>query len=264
MNPIASYLEAGADCVATATYQATFPGLRARGLSDTDIGALLRDAVSLLMDVRDRFWSDRANREGRDRPLVVASIGPYGAYLADGSEYRGDYGLTTAELYDFHVPRWEILAETGADALACETTPSIEETHAYCRLAAVSGRPTWVSFQCRDETALADGTPLAAAAAVCDEEPNVVAVGINCTDPGLVDSLLAEARRGTTKPLLVYPNGGEEWNAETKTWVGTATPTDWAARATGWIERGASGVGGCCRVGPPEIRLIRDALSEGR
>ncbi|MFV1988625.1 MAG: homocysteine S-methyltransferase family protein, partial [Gemmatimonadota bacterium] len=157
-------------------------------------------------------------------------------------------------------PRWEILADTGADMLACETTPSIEETHAYCRLAAVSGRPTWVSFQCRDETAIADGTPLESAAAVCDEEPNVVAVGINCTDPGLVDSLLEEARRGTTKPLLVYPNGGEEWDAQARAWVGAATPTDWAARAVDWYDRGAAGIGGCCRVGPSDIRVIGEAL----
>jgi homocysteine S-methyltransferase len=210
---------------------------------------------------RDRFWDLEDNRAGRVRPLVAASIGPYGAYLADGSEYRGDYDLSAAELYDFHAPRWEVLAETAADVLACETTPSLEETRAYCRLAAVAGRPTWVSFQCRDESSIADGTPLQSVVAICEAEPNVVAVGINCTDPGLTAALLEAAGRGTAKPLLVYPNSGEEWDPLTKTWRGSPVPTDWAAQALAWAGQGAAGIGGCCRVRPADIAEIRRALS---
>lgn len=255
------YLEAGADCVATATYQATFPGLRARGLSDDDISSLLREATALVLGERDRFWADETNRVARARPLVAASIGPYGAYLADGSEYRGDYGLSRADLYDFHARRWEVLAGTDTDLLACETTPSLVETHAYCRLAAVSGRPTWISFQCRDETSIADGTALETVAAVCEEEPNVVAVGINCTDPGLVGSLLEAARAGTGKPLLVYPNSGERWDAVAKKWRGPPEPHDWGASALEWARQGAAGVGGCCRVRPADISRIRAALA---
>jgi homocysteine S-methyltransferase len=252
------YLEAGADCVATATYQASFPGLRARGLSDAEIESLMEDAVRIVAEERDRFASTVTGT--RQRPLVAASIGPYGAWLADGSEYRGDYGVETADLYDFHAPRWAVLAETPADVMACETTPCLEETLAYCRLAAVSGRPTWVSFQCRDGRTIADGTPLADVVAICADEPNVVAVGINCTDPRFVTNLIGIARETTDLPIFVYPNSGEEWDAATKTWTGTPTPTDWTARAREWADAGASGVGGCCRVTPSDIATIRGAL----
>lgn len=261
------YLEAGADVIATVTYQATFPGLRRRGLSDVEIERVLGAAVELATAERDAFSElltaarpAAGKWPGRARPLVAASIGPYGAYLADGSEYRGDYAIGRGDLYDFHAPRWEVLAATPADLLACETTPSAEETAVYCRLAAVSGRPTWVSFQCRDAAHIADGTPLAEVAAMCDEEPNVVAVGVNCTPPALVGPLIDAARRVTEKPILVYPNAGEGWDADSKRWTGARSRIDWAERAVEWARRGAAGIGGCCRTGPGEIAAIRAAL----
>lgn len=262
------YLEAGADCIATATYQATFEGFAARGIDAADTARLLRAAVDLAVSARDDFLAARspppdlgpsAPPPSRPPPLVAASIGPYGAFLADGSEYRGDYGLSAAELYDFHAPRWEVLADTGADVLACETTPSLDEARAYCRLAAVSHRPTWISFQCRDGAHLADGTPLETAAALCDTEPHVVAVGVNCVDPRFTTPLIQAARRATGKPILVYPNSGEGWNAETKRWTGPATPVDWARNAAEWQRAGADGVGGCCRVRPSAVAAIHAA-----
>ena len=264
------YLEAGADCIATATYQATFEGFAACGLDAAAADRLLRDSVALALSAREEFLGgqaaspsqaappDQTAPESRSPPLVAASIGPYGAFLADGSEYTGDYGLSAADLYDFHAPRWEVLAETEADVLACETTPSVEEIRAYCRLSAVSHRPTWVSFQCRDGAHLADGTPVEAAAALCDAEPHVVAVGVNCTDPGIIVSLIEAARRATAKPILVYPNSGESWDAEAKRWSGPATPMDWARSTAEWCAAGADAVGGCCRVGPAEIAAIRE------
>ncbi|WP_419858121.1 homocysteine S-methyltransferase [Candidatus Palauibacter irciniicola] len=257
------FLEAGADCIATATYQATFEGFAARGSTGGDHPhpARVRRRADLgsrgLPRRPTRPWPGGAPPASRPPPLVAASIGPYGAYLADGSEYTGDYGLSAAELYDFHAPRWEVLAETEADVLACETTPSVEETRAYCRLAAVSHRPTWISFQCRDGARLADGTPLENAVALCDAEPHVVAVGVNCVDPRLVVPLVRAARRATEKPILAYPNSGEEWDADAKRWTGPATPTDWARSAAEWRAAGADGVGGCCRVGPAAIAAIR-------
>lgn len=255
------FLEAGADCIATATYQATFEGFRARGIERAATAQLLAQAVERAVSARDDFVAGGAAASaGRLRPLVAASVGPYGAFLADGSEYRGDYDLSAADLYDFHAPRWEVLADTAADLLGCETTPSLEETQAYCRLAAVSHRPTWISFQCRDEMHVADGTPLATAAALCDAEPHVVAVGVNCTDPGFVSSLIGEARRATSKPIFVYPNSGEVWDAEAKRWTGPAIPVDWARSAAAWYREGADGVGGCCRVGPADVAAIRTGI----
>ncbi len=262
------FLDAGADCIATATYQATFEGFAARGLGAADTARLLGQAVETAVSARDEFVAARAaaatEPADRLRPLVAASVGPYGAFLADGSEYRGDYGLSAAELYDFHAPRWEVLAESPADVLACETTPSLEETQAYCRLAAVSHRPTWVSFQCRDGAHLADGTPLETAVALCEAEPHVVAVGVNCVDPRLVAPLIRTARRATGKPVLVYPNSGEEWDAEAKRWTGPATPLDWTRSATEWRREGADGIGGCCRVGPAGIAAIRGTALSSR
>ena len=261
------FLDAGADCIATATYQATFEGFAARGLDATATARVLRASVDAAISARAEFLGGRAAppadgppSASRPPPLVAASIGPYGAYLADGSEYTGDYGLSAAELYDFHAPRWEVLAETEADVLACETTPSVEETRAYCRLAAVSHRPTWVSFQCRDGAHLADATPLETAVALCDAEPHVVAVGVNCVDPRLVAPLIRAARQATEKPILAYPNSGEAWDAEAKRWTGPATPMDWARSAAEWRKEGADGVGGCCRVGPAEIAAIRGGV----
>ena len=268
------YLEAGADCIATATYQATFDGFAALGLDAQATARLLRDAVGLAVAARAEFLEGAPapgsrppssgpprSRPPRSRPptLIAASIGPYGAFLADGSEYRGDDGLSAADLYDFHAPRWEVLSETEADILACETTPSLRETQAYCRLAAVSHRATWISFQCRDRGHLADGTPLEAAIALCDAEPHVVAVGVNCTDPRLTSSLIEAARRATRKPLLVYPNYGESWDAEARRWTGSTNPVDWGRSAAEWRSAGADGAGGCCRVGPAEIAAIRAA-----
>lgn len=269
------YLEAGADCIATATYQATFEGFAARGIDAAATARLLRDAVDLAVSAREDFLAARPTRPNRPPrpdqpppdppppnrppPLVAASIGPYGAFLADGSEYRGAYGLSAAELYDFHAPRWEVLADTAADVLACETTPSLDEARAYCRLAAVSHRPTWISFQCRDGAHLADGTPLETAAALCDTEPHVVAVGVNCVDPRFTTPLIQAARRATGKPFLVYPNSGEGWDAETKRWTGPATPVDWARSAAEWLAAGADGVGGCCRVRPSAVAALHAA-----
>lgn len=255
------FLAAGADCIATATYQATFPGLRARGLSDREAEESLLRAVCLATEARDAFWSDPANRGERLRPLVAASIGPYGAFLADGSEYRGDYGIGDEELYHFHERRWRTLAASEADLLACETVPSLPEARVLLRLLAETpGRWAWISFSCRDEAEISDGHALAEAARACDAAPGLAAVGINCTAPDLILTLIGEARRGTDKPILVYPNSGEGWDAPRKRWIGRAATVEWGDAAREWSRAGASGVGGCCRVGPDEIREIRRSV----
>lgn len=258
------FLHAGADCIATVTYQATIAGFEARGLSEADSEALLHQAVRLAVQTRDAFWEEPMNREGRLRPLIAASIGPYGAYLADGSEYTGDYDIDEEKLYEFHLDRWRILAGTDADLIACETIPSLSETHALLRLLRETpGMWAWISFSCRDEARLRDGARLAVAARDCDAEPGVAAVGINCTSPGLISPLIREAREVTDKPLLVYPNSGEGYDASEKSWVGSSRVTDWGTECRRWTEEGATGVGGCCRVGPEAIAAMRRALVAG-
>lgn len=255
------FLEAGADCIATVTYQATFEGLRARGLDDAAAESALRRAVDLARQARDAFWAELPNRDARLKPLVAASVGPYGAYLANGAEYTGDYDLDEEGLVAWHRRRWQVLASSSADLLACETIPSFAEARALVRLLGETPRRwAWISFQCRDGERMADGTPLERAAAACGGAPGVAAVGVNCVPPGLVPSLLERARRGTDAVLVAYPNSGELYDAAARTWRGAAA-ADPARAIRSWLARGASVVGGCCRTGPDTIARMRAELS---
>ena len=253
------YLRAGADCVVSASYQATFEGFASQGLVDRQTESLLRRSVSLALEARRTFWAE--NRDSaRLRPLVAASVGPYGAFLADGSEYTGDYGLERQELREFHRRRLEVLATSGADLLACETVPSIEEAHALCDLlAAEDGTPAWLTFSCRDGERIGDGTLFVEAVEVALACPRVIAVGVNCTAPRFVSALLASVG-ALPKPLVVYPNSGESWDAVDKRWTAAELAADPVALCSDWRALGAELLGGCCRTGPAEIAAMRARL----
>jgi len=255
------FLAAGADCITTVTYQATVQGFSRRGLGERDAVDMIRLAVQLAVDARDEFWADHANREGRLRPLVAASIGPYGAFLADGSEYTGDYDIDDEALHQFHRVRWSALAHSPADVLACETIPSAREAEVLLQLLGETpGLWAWLSFSCRDDVHLSDGSPLVEVAQLCDTAPGVMAVGVNCVPPSAVAALIVELRKGTTKPVVVYPNSGELYNAEVKTWESTPDDLDWLHAGTEWAEMGVAGIGGCCRVDPRTIAAMRQQL----
>ncbi len=259
------YLEAGADCVIGASYQATLEGFGRRGIERGQAEELLRRSVRLALEARDDFWSRRADRRGRLEPLVAASVGPYGAFLADGSEYTGEYGLDEAALAAFHRRRFEVLAAAGADLLACETIPSLLEARALARLLEeVPGPPAWLSFCCRDDHRLSDGSDLAAVAAELDGSERIVAFGVNCTAPRHLPGLIARLRGATDKPIAVYPNSGEVWDGSEKRWLVETDEVrragDFAAASAGWRAAGARLIGGCCRTGPREVRAIRSRL----
>lgn len=255
------FLAAGADCIGTSTYQASIPGFRKRGLSDTAAAELLRRSVDLAVDARDMFWSEPSNRQDRIRPLVAASVGPYGAFLADGSEYTGRYDIDDDDLRAFHRDRWHILADSEADLLACETIPSRREAGVLVQLLQETpGTWAWLSFSCRDGAHLSDGSRLVDVARDCDAEPRVAAVGINCTSPEFVSALINEIREGTEKPVIVYPNSGERYDSGYRTWVGAPPPVDWGRSSIEWARLGATGIGGCCRIGPEEIAVMRRQL----
>ena len=261
----ADYLAAGADCIVSASYQATVEGFMKKGLSQDRARRLLTRSVEIAHEARDAFWSDPANRQGRLRPLVAASIGPYGAFLADGSEFRGDYDLDEQSLTEFHAERWQLLAGTGADLLACETLPSATEARVLLNL--LEQTPStiaWFSFSCRDEAHISDGTELAAIARELSGSERVAAVGVNCTAPRLISGLVTSVKAVTSKPIVVYPNSGESWEAEGKKWLPGEEAIDLPQASRAWRNLGASLIGGCCRTGPDDIRSIRRQLLFGK
>jgi homocysteine S-methyltransferase len=253
----ADYFKAGADVATTATYQATFEAFQRRGMDREAAAQLMRDAVRLATEAREEFWSVPANREGRQRPLVAASIGPYGAMLADGSEYRGHYARSDSQLRDFHRLRFEVLAESGADLLAFETIPCLREALVLARLLEeFPSMSAWISFSCQDGGRNSEGEDIGACAAALQPCSQIAAVGINCTRPEFVESLLRRMREHTGKPLLTYPNSGETYDATAKVWRGNPHLRTFADQARSWYDAGARIMGGCCRTTPQDIRTI--------
>lgn len=255
-----AYLRAGADCVITASYQASFEGLARRGLSARESEEVLSRSVALADQARKSFWEGGRSSD-RLRPLVAASIGPYGAYLADGSEYRGDYGLSRQELAAFHGRRLRLLAASGADLLALETIPSWTEALALVDLLEnTSGPPAWISFSCRDEERLCDGTPIERAVESVGGCRRIAAVGINCTAPRFVGGLLRRAGRVSRLPLVAYPNSGEGYDAASRAWLPGSESGLIFDRCHSWRALGARLIGGCCRTRPADIARLRTVL----
>ncbi|MFJ7327928.1 homocysteine S-methyltransferase [Streptomyces cyaneofuscatus] len=248
-----AYLRAGAQVLITASYQATFEGFGRHAIGPERTGALLARSVELA-----RRAAGAACRADPEREIwVAASVGPYGAMLADGSEYRGRYGLTVRELERFHRPRVAALAEAGPDVLALETVPDVDEAEAVVRVAEETGLPLWLSYSVAGGRTRA-GQPLEEAFAVAAGREAVVAVGVNCCDPAEAEAAVRVAVEVTGKPAVVYPNSGEGWDAEGRRWTGASTFDPGRVRA--WTGAGARLVGGCCRVGPDRIRELAGLL----
>ncbi len=263
------YLDAGAQVLLSAGYQASAMGFRKQGM--TAAQATDAEATALRSSVRLAEQARAMSGPPDVLPdvLIAASLGPYGAALANGAEFHGNYGFPDAtrqhaELVRFHARRIAVLAATDADLLAFETLPSLFEAQAIVQaLKATPNIAAWLSFTCRDAEHTAHGEPLRACAALLDSVPQVLAVGVNCTPPGLILPLLQELKAGTAKPLVVYPNSGESWDAQHHCWTGTADVDRYAALAKEWFAAGAQLVGGCCRTGPEHVRAVA-AAAHGR
>ncbi|WP_228973768.1 homocysteine S-methyltransferase [Streptomyces sp. DH12] len=248
-----AYYRAGADVVTTAGYQATFEGFARRGVDRAGTARLLTRSVDLVREA-----ARRARAAGATRPLwVAASVGPYGAMPADGSEYRGRYGLGTAELEAFHRPRLEVVAAARPDVLALETVPDADEARALLRAVRGLGVPAWLSYTVAGGLTRA-GRPLEEAFGLAADAEEVVAVGVNCCAPEETERAVALAARVTGKPVVAYPNSGEVWDARARAWRGR--PTFSADLAEAWRRAGARLVGGCCRVGPAAITDVAARL----
>ena len=256
------YLEAGADVLITSSYQATLAGFMERGLGRDAACGLIRLSVELALKAREEYWAVVENRGGRNRPLVAASVGPYGAYLADGSEYRGDYGQTEHELIEFHRPQVEILAASQADLLAFETIPSLIEGRALIRLLSkFPDKTAWIAFSCSDGHHVSSGDSFDACAALAETSAQIVAVGANCTAPRHIQSLICDARAVTAKPVIVYPNSGEGWDSASGAWIAEGDRCSIASFAQVWNSAGARLIGGCCRTTPEDIAALRAAMT---
>jgi homocysteine S-methyltransferase len=239
-----AFFRAGASIATTASYQASFDGFAERGISRDEAARLLRRSVELAKAARDEVGGER---------WVAASVGPYGAALANGEEYVGRYGLSVAQLADWHRPRLEVLADAGADVLAVETVPDIDEAEALVGLIHEVGVPAWLSYTIAGTTTRA-GQPLADAFAVAAGVPEIVAVGVNCCAPDDVLAAVEIAREVTGKPVIAYPNSGEAWDGVRRTWIGSS---GWSAElAPRWVAAGARIIGGCCRVRPDDIATL--------
>jgi homocysteine S-methyltransferase len=251
----ADFFAAGAQVATTATYQASYSGFASIGLDVTAAERITRRGVQLAIRARDEASGDGVSR------WVAASIGPYGAMLADGSEYRGDYDATVAELRRWHRPRLQLLADTGADVLAAETIPCAAEVEALVAELAGSGVPAWISISARmhDGAAwTAAGEPLAEVAAMMRGVDEIIAVGVNCCDPRPAADMVHAATQAAGKPGVAYPNSGETWDAAARAWTGSGSFTP--ALVAGWRDAGAVLIGGCCRVDPEAIAAIRAGL----
>jgi len=253
------FFRAGARIATSASYQASAEGFASRGLDRAAAEVLIRRSVALARDAAEEAagWSDL-------EPLVAASVGPYGAVLADGSEYRGDYGISDAALHDFHARRLEVLLDAEPDLLALETVPCEQEAAVLLDVL-VELRPpvpAWLSITCTDAATTRRGEDVSRVFRLAAGHPGVVAVGVNCTAPEHVAALVSAAVAASGKPAVAYPNSGEAWDGAARRWVrGPVEVGLDPALATQWVAAGARLVGGCCRVTPTDIAALAAALT---
>jgi homocysteine S-methyltransferase len=253
-----AYLEAGADCLLTASYQVSAEGFEKIGYPPGEAAMAAADALRTSVALAEKVRSEYQAYSPR-KIWIAASLGPYGAMLHNGAEYHGNYDCTFKDLVGFHSRRIAVLAETNADFLAFESIPSLEEARAILiALEAYPDLPAYVSFTCKDGTHVSHGERLQACAELLDKQPQIIGIGINCTRPDLLKSLIAETAQVTRKPIIVYPNSGEEWDAVHHCWLGGGQVQGFDKLVQQWRAAGAQWIGGCCRTGPDHVRAVAD------
>ena len=236
------FINAGAQIIISSSYQLSFAGCSKRGWSDEQTQSALIKSTQLAKDA--------VLASGKE-VKVAASIGPYGAHLADGSEYKGNYNVSKSIIKDFHARRLAVLLSTNPDLLALETMPDTFEVEVLLDLLKDSPVPFWISYSCKEGNQTNAGQSFADAVNLSQ---SAMAVGINCTKPELISDLLGSAK--SEKPFIVYPNAGRVWDAKNKLWNGEGTQSFSKQIIYDWVSLGAEIIGGCCGVGPNEIAEI--------
>jgi homocysteine S-methyltransferase len=252
------YLEAGADCLLTASYQVSTEGFQQIGYDAENAAEAAARALRASVAIAEKVRNDYLAGSSR-KVWIAGSLGPYGAMLHDGSEYHGNYTCSFDELVGFHSRRIAVMAGTNADFLAFESIPSLEEAKAI--LAALQPYPevgVYFSFTCRDGSHVSHGERLDRCAKLLDEQGQVIGIGVNCTAPELMESLIRHLAGATSKPILVYPNSGEGWDAVHRCWQGDGQMQDLGGLAQKWRSAGAQWIGGCCRTGPEHVRAVAE------
>ena len=237
------FISAGSQVIITSSYQLSYLGCGKRGWSESETDEALRASTQLAKDA--------VSKSGKDVKVAV-SVGPYGAALADGSEYKGNYGVTKSFLKDFHARRLEVLISTSPDLLALETMPDTFEVEVLLELLSDCPIPYWVSYSCKAGNQTNAGQSFTEAVSLAKD---AMAVGINCTAPELITDLLLSAEG--IKPFVVYPNSGRSWNAKIKEWEGSSQAGFDELLIKSWISAGAQIIGGCCGIGADEILNLK-------
>jgi homocysteine S-methyltransferase len=253
-----NYFDDGADCGITASYQASIEGLMESGRTASEAEKIICRSVEIFSEARDEWLQLNPDRQ---KPLCLGSCGPYGAYLADGSEYRGHYGVSDKVLRTFHRRRAELLWESGADLLLFETQPSLDETLIESEIAEEIGADYWISFSSMDGVHTCEGTSIGECAEILSEgRPHLRMIGVNCTQPKYVSSLLRSIKENTDLPVGVYPNSGEIYDPAEKTWSKDAEEKmSFGEYSFKWMTEGAAAVGGCCTTTDRHIRMVKEA-----
>jgi homocysteine S-methyltransferase len=256
-----SYLDAGADCLLTASYQVSAMGFREIGLNGDEARAAIQQSVALGEEARREYMQAELAAGREPRPIWIAgSLGAYGAALHNGAEFHGRYKVSHSELVAFHAERIDAMRETAADFVTFETIPSLAEAEAILEsLERFPDLAAYISFTCRDDGHTGHGEPIEECARLLHTRRQIIAIGINCTAPRHILPLIHRIRAVSTKRIAVYPNSGEDWVAETRSWAGTSDPQSFGALAETWRRAGADWIGGCCRTGPEHIRAIAQA-----
>lgn len=256
------YLKAGADLLTCASYQASLDGFKIAGYTEEEAIAMIARSMELLIAAREQWWEEEGKDSGRPYPIVAGDVGPYGAYMADGSEYTGFYNLTDEEYRAFHMPRMQILKDAGAEFMVNETIPRLDEAIACAKMCEELGLDYWVSFTFKDGKHISEGKTIEEVTAAFKElkekgeVPHLKALGVNCTPPEFIKEIVEGFKAGSDIPIVVYPNAGGTYDGIKKIWYGSADTRTFGQMAAEWKEAGATFIGGCCRTGENDIKAI--------